>query len=182
MAVESRSVRSEAPGSDAAKRNYPEPSIQVSPETRIKDPLSDITRKERRSLLGISAIGIVIVKIGLVPEKISALGIDFTTHNQQAFLHFLGWIVLFYSVAFMIYATSDFITWRLSFITEFRTMLAKRRDPSGDPLGASDKEMLERLENKWSLFSTATSAVRTAFEFVVPLIVASYSVISLFSF
>ena len=136
-------------------------------------------------MLGISAIGIVIVRIGLIPEKISALGIDFATHNQQALLHFLALVVLFYTLAFMIYAVSDFITWRLSFVSELKRILNERRDRQRREspfVPSSDDEMLYQLESKWNLLSTATSAFRTAFEFVVPLIVAIYSMIGLLSY
>ena len=41
--------------------------------TELSDPLSDVIRKQKRSLLLVSAIGIAIVQTGLVPTKISAL-------------------------------------------------------------------------------------------------------------
>ena len=68
-------------------------------EIQLRDPLSKETRLERRNLLGASAIGIVIVKTGLVPSKISALGIEFSQTDQRSLLlaiaavisYFLGW-------------------------------------------------------------------------------------------
>ena len=54
------------------------------------DPLSEVTRKERRVLLGISALGIVIVKSGLVPSKVTALRIEFSKNDQQALILALG--------------------------------------------------------------------------------------------
>jgi hypothetical protein len=48
--------------------------VKPPSEVRIQDPLSDVTRAERKTLLGLSAVGIVIAKSGLVPSKISALG------------------------------------------------------------------------------------------------------------
>jgi hypothetical protein len=41
------------------------------PEVRVRDPLSEVTRKERRILLGTSALGIIVAKVGLVPTKIT---------------------------------------------------------------------------------------------------------------
>ena len=41
------------------------------------DPLSEVTRKERRALLGISVLGGALVNIALVPEKLSTFGIEF---------------------------------------------------------------------------------------------------------
>jgi hypothetical protein len=48
-----------------------------SPEQiRLRDPLAEVTRRERRLLLGASIIGLTVAKTGLVPTKISALGVE----------------------------------------------------------------------------------------------------------
>jgi hypothetical protein len=62
--------------------------------------------------LGISAIGIVIARGGLVPSKITALGIEFGESDQRALLRMLAAVVLYFLFAFVIYATSDFVIWR----------------------------------------------------------------------
>jgi hypothetical protein len=38
-------------------------------ETLLRDPLSEVTRKERRTLLGASTLAILVVEGRLVPEK-----------------------------------------------------------------------------------------------------------------
>ncbi len=50
------------------------------------DPLTEVTRKERRMLLFVSVVSVLIVKAGLIPKKISALGIEFNSTNQEGFL------------------------------------------------------------------------------------------------
>src|SRR5437870_1539440 len=55
-------------------------------EALLRDPLSEVNRKERRSLLGVSAIAILIGKTGLVPTKIENLGITFTEPGRAALL------------------------------------------------------------------------------------------------
>jgi hypothetical protein len=84
-------------------------------DIRLRDPLSEVTRKERRLLLGISALGIVIVKSGLVPSKVEALGIQFTQTNQQALILALGAVIGYFLVAFVLYAASDLTAWRTAF-------------------------------------------------------------------
>jgi hypothetical protein len=84
-------------------------------EIRLRDPLSDVTRTERRNLLGVSAIGIVIAKSALVPSKITALGIEFDPSDQRALLKMLAAIVFYFLLAFVIYAISDLVEWRTSF-------------------------------------------------------------------
>jgi len=78
-------------------------------EILLKDPLSEITRKERRSLLGVSAIGIAMVKIGLVPSKIPAFGIEFSQTNKLSFFIVLAAIVCYFLLAFLVYAIPDFL-------------------------------------------------------------------------
>jgi hypothetical protein len=62
----------------------------------LGDPLSKVARAERRTLLGVSTIGIVIAKSGLVPAKITALGIEFDQADQSLLLKMLAWIVVYF--------------------------------------------------------------------------------------
>tara|TARA_B100000780_G_C21014483_1_gene406360 strand:+ start:304 stop:522 length:219 start_codon:yes stop_codon:yes gene_type:complete len=63
---------------------------------RLREPFNETTRKTRRNLLVSSLIGVAISKIGLVPEKISAFGIDFSKSNQSALLTLLIFIVSYF--------------------------------------------------------------------------------------
>src|ERR1700730_14495042 len=75
----------------------------------LDDPLREVTRKERRSLLGVSVIAILVSWTGLVPEKIENLGITFAATERRALLFvFLG-VVVYYAVAFGIYAWADYL-------------------------------------------------------------------------
>jgi len=76
-------------------------------EIRLRDPLSEVTRKERRAVLGASAIGVVIVKSGLIPSRVSALGIEFNQTDQRALLVALGAVVTYFLIAFVVYGVSD---------------------------------------------------------------------------
>ena len=80
---------------------------------KLQDPLSEVTRRERKYLLGISLLSIFVVKTGLVPTKISALGVEFNEANQESMLLILALMVLFFLVAFCFYALSDFLAWIL---------------------------------------------------------------------
>jgi hypothetical protein len=81
----------------------------------LNDPLSIVTRKERKLLLISSILGITIVKTGFIPTKISALGIEFAQTDQNSLLLVLGSIILYFLIAFLIYGTSDFLIWRLTY-------------------------------------------------------------------
>jgi len=79
--------------------------------TILKDPLSDVTRKERVYLLAFSTIGIAIATTGLIPSRISALGIQFDAANQNRLLSLLGAVIAYFLVVFIVYAVADFFAW-----------------------------------------------------------------------
>jgi len=80
---------------------------------KINDPLSEVTRKERRSLLGVSALGVAMSATGLIPTEISALGIKFPPTEQAMFVRAITGVVFFYLIAFIVYAWSDYISWKI---------------------------------------------------------------------
>ena len=55
-------------------------------EIFLSDVVSDQTRRERTALLMLCALAIVIATTGLVPSKISALGIEFSATDQRRLL------------------------------------------------------------------------------------------------
>ena len=82
-------------------------------QSLLRDALSDVTRKERRSLLGISLFGITLSIGGMVPSKIPSLGIVFRPADQQTLLIIVAVIVFYFIVTFIIYAASDYLSWKL---------------------------------------------------------------------
>lgn len=142
-------------------------------EIRLRDPLSEVTRVERKTLLGVSTIGIMIAASGLVPSKISALGIEFDRANQAALLRLLSGVVAYFLTAFVVYAISDFVSWRVSFHNAVFDWILTRR------LSADDEQyLLEhhgwqffRQARFWSAAIGPVSIVRALFEFLVPVII-----------
>jgi hypothetical protein len=150
----------------------------------LKDPLSKETRVERKTLLGTSAIGIVIVKTGLVPAKISALGIDFTQADQRSLLRSIAAVIIYFLFAFLIYAGSDFVVWRLAFRKAVRQSMLERleRENKGvDPDYDFEKEVNKRISGVHVIFGIATplSVLRAFFEFGLPVIIGIYAAITL---
>lgn len=82
---------------------------------RVADPLSPHTRSVRKSLLISSVVSIFIATTGLIPEKISALGIEFSRADRGSMLWVLGLVVAFLLVSFTVTAAADFAAWRMSF-------------------------------------------------------------------
>jgi hypothetical protein len=161
----------------------------TSLEIAIRDPLCEVTRKERRLLLGVSIIGIAQAKTGLVPQKISSLGIEFTTINQKYFLYVVAIVIAYFLVAFMIYSASDFIVWRLAFRSAWRESLSKRSLRNrNDELEFIEKEgrkidefMKARFGNYQFIYmlSGFISIGRAVFEFLLPIVVGLYAITSL---
>lgn len=90
------------------------------PKAIYRDPLSDETKKERRNLLATSALGIIMVWTGLIPAKIEALGVEFSPVEQNILLRVLGAIVVYFLFAFVVYAFSDFWSYRIDSFTELK--------------------------------------------------------------
>jgi hypothetical protein len=153
-------------------------SSRLPGEILLGDPLSKETRTERRSLLGASAIGIVIVKTGLVPSKISALGIEFNQTDQRSLLLAIAAVVLYFLTAFLIYAGSDFLVWRLTIRNALKNRFAQRLKSGTHEL---EQELGKRFRGHAFLFamSTPMSVLRGIFEFGLPIVISIYAVILL---
>jgi hypothetical protein len=158
-------------------------------QIRVRDPLSEVTRNERRFLLGASIIAITIVRTGLVPSRISALGIEFSQTDQKSLLLVLALVTSYFVVAFALYATSDFIAWRLAFLASIRELVEQERKRRVEPATQSHRPRLERAEGYYrrsvkgfryvSIISGPTSFLRALFEFVLPLVVGVYAAVLL---
>src|ERR1043166_8655498 len=129
------------------------------------DPLRQITRRERQALLGVSAIGLVVAQSGLVPSRISALGIEFDRADQRVFVVALALLVAYFLAAFAIYASHDFSVWRLAF---FRAIDEASRDQST----ASDSAVRAH-KLFWVQAIRRLGILRGSFEFVLPVLVAA---------
>lgn len=68
--------------------------MPIVTDVPLSDPLSEVTRKERKFLLGVSMIGLFVSYSGIVPTKIAALGIELSTTDQKSFLILLALVTL----------------------------------------------------------------------------------------
>ena len=147
----------------------------------LEDPLKDVTRKERKFLLATSLIGIGVVRTGLVPSKISALGIEFTSANQYSILSIFSLVVLYFLVAFIIYAFSDFLIWRRSLRRQRQEFalegarFKKMKNFTVDDLPTEEELAVYRKPNGLFLVSywnpIPVSIIRAIFEFLLPIII-----------
>jgi hypothetical protein len=134
-------------------------------ERILGDPLSDVTRKQRTYLLGIGAAGIVMVHVGLVPSRISALGITFKQPDQKTLIFLIGLVVAYFLVAFVLYAVTDFLKAN-----------AARREAYAEALRNNQNDPTLPGRRTFSLASA-----RLAFECALPIVLGMYAVILLFA-
>ena len=154
-------------------------------EIRLRDPLSEVTRKERRALLSVSAFGILIVKSGLIPSKVTALGIEFSQTDQRALIIAVAVVVTYFLLAFVVYAISDLVTWRVIFhdaVTDRVTNAAimSKYPQKDEERSLEESAALNRL-GLWRRFSRPVAVLRAIFEFGLPIIVGVYSAFLLFT-
>src|SRR5687767_6983866 len=148
----------------AADYNTPSPA-----HIRVRDPLSEVTRKERRALLAAALLGVAISQTGLLPTEISALGVTFGSTDQKALLIVLATVTGYFLLAFVIYAASDFVAWRLALRQSLREAILKRRpvDPEEEQLDR-DFAIHYKSLNAARRWSPAVSVARSLFEFLLP--------------
>lgn len=136
------------------------------------DALSELTRKERRLLLAVSAIGIIVKLTGLVPKKIVALGIEFSETDRVLLLRCLAGIIGYFLVSFLIYAIDDLIAVRHS-----RYKLFFDRIKNDSDLERSKARLFERVKRtkrfRFIMFTHKSMRwIRDPFDFGFPLLVA----------
>ena len=93
----------------------PTTSSLKAADIALSDPLRAETRKARLYLLGVSTVGITIVYTGLVPQKITTLGLTFGEADRQSLLGILAVVILYFLLTFATYGVSDFIHWRRAY-------------------------------------------------------------------
>ncbi len=155
-------------------------------DSLLHDPLSEVTRKERRMLLIVSLAGIAITKAGLIPSQIKTLGINFASSDQKSLYFLVSAIVIYFIIAFFIYSASDFLVLYRSFYEDRKQRLLKREmaDYEFEHTGAfTEPEMIEmevddkmrQTRTRIETFSTPTILFRAFFEFILPIGVGIYS-------
>lgn len=153
----------------------------------VYDPLTETTRKERRVLLGVSALGIALVKVPLVPTKFTALGLEFTSTNQAVLLTLYSLLVAYFLVGFLIYAFSDYVAWNRTQVIhhlEYIRQDAMTRKNLGP---VATKESWKKFTKDGCPYDGLASfrsakfaaGLRAIFEFLVPIGIAGYAIASM---
>jgi hypothetical protein len=161
--------------------------------TVLRDPLSEVIRKERVYLLGTSIVGIAILKTGLIPTKITALGIEFRGADQAIFLSLLGLVVLYFLAAFVVYAISDFLAWWEGYQAAWHAHFATDEivlegvldeEPAPRNYNEDNEEFDQRLaevlpslmrRQRTRRIGLIVATIRAVLEYLLPVLVGAYA-------
>lgn len=142
-------------------------------DTRITNALSPETLSAKKHLLIASFLGLMVTKAGLLPNKISALGIEFEKINQQNFICLMTCLLIYFFSTFFIYGCSDYSIWKRNKAkTEISFKLAN--------IFPSFYSISGVYKGEYSL--GLLGYMRCIIDFMTPVIVGLYSLYTLINF
>jgi len=139
---------------------------EIKPEwrARLEDPLSPATRGERKLLLLVSTVSLLMVVLGLFPSKIEALGIAFESKDRTQMGLLLAAVNAYALFGFFLYGWSDFHLLRRSYSASSSGYI---------------NELSDRGKATW--LESLNFFLRVAFEFLVPLGYGGYALWQLYA-
>ena len=149
---------------------------------RLRDPLNETTRKVRRNLMAASVIGVVITKVGLVPSKISAFGVEFTSANQQALMSLLAAAIAYFAISFIVYVYSELTAWQVVLASkELEELKQAEKNHEIKIFGTVGADRYEGHLKFLNFKTKPTFYIRLVVELAIPIVFAAYSAFSLLS-
>lgn len=153
---------------------------ELNPVEFLSDPLSQITRIERRNLLITSTAGILVAKGGLIPTQISALGITLSAPNQSAFIVVMALTVVYFLCAFVVYGVADFFIWRKKYQDYLEHVESYLDNWSQEDQYRHDERRGKIPEIAWLYRGASPVAyIRAFFEYFIPILAGFYASIIL---
>lgn len=166
--------------------------------THWADRLTDSTRQERRILLAVSTLGVIIVRGGVIPARIAFLGVELSTDNQLFLFRTLAAVTSYFLVTFIAYAIADNAAWAARMRGEYGDSISPDMSAAykrlidetpilvlaGDPVKqltvdqivhalASAVMKTHTPRNRWSY---AAGWARFVFDFVIPVGLGGYAI------
>jgi hypothetical protein len=140
-------------------------------------------------------LGIAVAQAGLLPSEISSLGIKFGASSQSVLLLLLGLICLYYLAAFLVYAASDYVAWKIALRDAIHSVWFRPREKIEEPETEEDvcrairrdesfEEFMQKHNTSVFLAEIAllpVSRARALFEFLLPAAVGTYATVVLFA-
>jgi amino acid transporter len=148
--------------------------IRVSgpnPVDFLTDPLSQITRVERRNLLIASTTGFLVATADLVPTEISALGISLSAPAQEMFVILVSLTIAYFLCAFLVYGISDYFIWRKKYQDYLEAVQEYMENWTPEDQHNYDMSQVPRVP--W-LYQRAglVAYIRAFFEYLLPILIS----------
>jgi hypothetical protein len=124
--------------------------------------------------------GIAIEKVGLVPVEITFLGITLRNEDQNALIIILAIVIAYFFVAFLIYGITDYMVLRKKHQEYLEAVDAHCENMTEEDQFHYD-EMQARIGGISWIYQCSTHVmyVRAVFEYLLPILVGIYAVVSL---
>lgn len=153
--------------------------IDPNPTEFLVDPLSTISRSERRNLLLASVSGILLAKAGLLPTRISTLGIELSIPDQRTILIISASLVCYFIVAFIVFGISDLMIWRMKYQKFLKDVDQYMNNWTIEDQHAHDNSSLPKLS--WLYQAAKPIALFRVyfFEYALPIVIAIYAAVLL---
>lgn len=150
----------------------PEPN----PSNFLSDPLTDVSRKERRNLLIASTSGILVATMGLVPTGISVIGVEFLPPAQNSFVILMAFVVAYFVFAFVVCGVSDFFIWCKNYHNYLLEVVETNQNWSQEDQQRYD-ELRKHVPRIHWLYAwlKPIGFTRVVFEFILPVLVGCIS-------
>ncbi|HEX8693240.1 MAG TPA: hypothetical protein VF746_12510 [Longimicrobium sp.] len=144
-------------------------------DSALYSPLGEEVRKERRALLVASIIAIAIGASGIVPTRITTLGIEFSSGDRIILLRIVALVILYLTFAFVLHAVLDGLDWHARYRAEIERLEADLRSGAGDTIAIRHRlELIERVFRRPSML-----VLVGLFELGLPLATAVAALIAL---
>lgn len=142
---------------------------------RLKVPLGAVAISNRKQLLLFSVLGIIVTILGVMPTKITMLGIEFDASNQRAFLILLAIVVVYYLISFVVSLLSDLMAWKVLFAFNKEKLLINTDD--FDISHLRKEQVLEQLKLEISSInrSKLLFSVRILIDVIIPILLSFFS-------
>ncbi|EJG0969900.1 TPA: hypothetical protein ACMDQ5_004438 [Vibrio parahaemolyticus] len=149
---------------------------------RLREPLNETTRKARRNLLAASVLGIVTAKVGLVPTKVSAFGVEFSSSNIEALMTLLALSITYFLITFIVYIISELQGWQLLIVSKELSELKEKKISTSNVIfeTKSSKIEAEFQDRMYAVYSRTKPVFysRLFVEVLVPFVIAIYSIVA----
>ena len=141
----------------------------------VTDPLSDVTRSDRRWLLLVNVVLAAMAYGGIVPSEIEALGLKTAQINRHVMFAIVWVAGLYLAISFTLYVTTDYKTWGMRMRQARRRFIDAMLEVDAAIMDDGDSQpQPEKLREFTDLFDARMRPFRrrTLFEMYVPLVVS----------